>query len=189
MAGKEAHYVLFHNVSSICSIMVRYCYVLRGAPKDPQQEVRIREESVDIFHEEQLTEHYLCDINPFGEVSLHLTHLLLKDFDVSVMQVPVLAQLPLKAGDTIPDSLKITLYLSRYYPRMIPQSHYDEISTLLSELHAINYYSLTFTGKPETVQGIQEALRNRLNRQISERYRKAIDFKLAQSVDAMGVVS
>ena len=90
--------------------------------------------------------------------------------------MPVLAHLPLKPGDTIPDSLKITLYLAKYYPAMMPESHHDEISALLSDLHGINYYSLTFTGKPETIQGIQAALRKQLDQNITDRYRKAMDF-------------
>ena len=68
MADQEPNYVLFHNIYSICSIMVRYCFALRGPPKDPKSVIRIREEAVDIFNEEQLTEHYLCDINAAGEV-------------------------------------------------------------------------------------------------------------------------
>jgi hypothetical protein len=63
--------VLYHHVTSICSIMVRYCYALRGPSSNPPSDpIRVREESVDILHEEQLTEHYLCDINPFGEVGI-----------------------------------------------------------------------------------------------------------------------
>jgi glutathione S-transferase len=159
MADSEPNYVLYHHASSICSIMVRYCYALRGSSKEPPGDpIRIREESVDIFHEGQLTEHYLCDINPFGEV-------------------PTLAPLPVKPGTTIPDSLKITLFMAQFYPSMIPNK---EVEALLRELHAINYYSLTFTGKPETVEGIDEALEKRLDGDIDDRYRDAINFKLAQ---------
>jgi hypothetical protein len=93
-------------------------------------------------------------------------------------KVPTLA--PLSAAKTIPDSLQITLFLSQYYPRMIPASRNDEVATLLAELHAINYYSLTFSGKPETVEGIDKAVEQRLEGNISDRYRQALKFKLAQ---------
>ena len=65
---------------------------------------------------------------------------------------------------------------------MIPESNKDEISAFLKELHHINFYSLTFTGRPETIHGIQSALKKRLEGPISDRYRKGIDYKLKQWV-------
>ena len=48
--------------------MARYTYALRGAVNDSQNEIRIEEFQVDLMKGEQLTEHFLCDINPAGEV-------------------------------------------------------------------------------------------------------------------------
>ena len=49
--------------------MARYSYALRGTPKDPKDEIRIEEKQVHLGKGEQLSEHYLCDINPAGDVS------------------------------------------------------------------------------------------------------------------------
>ena len=68
MTTKSAPYVLYHNHFSICSIMVRYTIAVMGAPKNPESEILIQVQVIDIFHEEQLSEHYLCEINPLGQV-------------------------------------------------------------------------------------------------------------------------
>jgi hypothetical protein len=68
MATLSNLHTLYHNYFSICSIMVRYTVAIRGAPKDTESEILIEEQAVDIFHEEQLSEHFLCDINPLGQV-------------------------------------------------------------------------------------------------------------------------
>lgn len=49
--------------------MVRYTFALRGEPAEPRAEMRLMEEEVNIMKGEQLAEHFLCDINPTGEVS------------------------------------------------------------------------------------------------------------------------
>ena len=67
---KPTH-VLYHFHYSICSIMARYTYALRGSPTDPKDEIRIEEKSVALDKGEQNTQHYLCDINPAGEVGFH----------------------------------------------------------------------------------------------------------------------
>jgi hypothetical protein len=50
--------------------MVRYTAAIRGASKDTESEILIEEQSIDIFNEEQLSEHFLCEINPLGQVRL-----------------------------------------------------------------------------------------------------------------------
>ena len=69
MATRFNLHILYHNYYSICSIMVRYTAAIRGAPKDPESEILIEEQAIDIFHEEQLSEHFLCEINPLGQVT------------------------------------------------------------------------------------------------------------------------
>lgn len=60
MTPKPTH-VLYHYDFSICSIMVRYAFALRGQAKDQDHEIRIKEQLVEIIKaKEQLSEHYLC---------------------------------------------------------------------------------------------------------------------------------
>jgi hypothetical protein len=61
---------LYHNKFSVCSIMVRYTIALRGPPQDASSPILAREQDVDIFYEEQLSEHFLCEINAKGQVYL-----------------------------------------------------------------------------------------------------------------------
>jgi len=62
------NYRLYANLYSLCSLMVRTTIAIRGDARDRDCEMLIEEEEVDIYREEQLTEHYLCDINPLGQV-------------------------------------------------------------------------------------------------------------------------
>ena len=49
--------------------MVRYTLALRGPPKAGSPDVTVSEEVVDISGSlDQLTEDYLCNINPKGQV-------------------------------------------------------------------------------------------------------------------------
>lgn len=52
--------------------MARYTYAVRAEPENSKNEIRIEERQVNLGKGEQLTEHYLCDINPAGDVSLDL---------------------------------------------------------------------------------------------------------------------
>jgi hypothetical protein len=61
-------FTLYHNPYSVCSIMVRQTIAIRGEAKSADLEVPITEQVVDIFNEEQLSEHFLCEINPLGQV-------------------------------------------------------------------------------------------------------------------------
>ncbi len=69
LSGREqAPYTLYHNYFSICALMVRYSFAVRGEPRDAEAAMVIEEQGVDLFHEEQLDEHFLCDVNPKGQV-------------------------------------------------------------------------------------------------------------------------
>jgi hypothetical protein len=61
-------YTLYHNSFSICSIMMRYLSAIRGNPKDAASAMDIAEKEVNIFGQEQFSEHYLCEVNPNGQV-------------------------------------------------------------------------------------------------------------------------
>ena len=54
--------------------MVRYSLACGGEPRDSEHEMRLKEEVVDIMNRGQFSEHYLCDINANGEVSVLFLH-------------------------------------------------------------------------------------------------------------------
>ncbi|KAF2171452.1 hypothetical protein M409DRAFT_18569 [Zasmidium cellare ATCC 36951] len=158
MASQEATHVLYHFEYSICSIMVRYAFALRGPAVDEDHEIILEEQPVDIVRSlEQMSEHFLCDVNANGEV-------------------PVLV--PLKTGEPLPDSVAITKYLAKSYPSMIPEPHKEKISQLLHDLHRISFFGFTFAGKPQTVGRSKGHLHEILDGDISDRYRAAIEYKL-----------
>ena len=78
----------------------------------------------------------------------------------------------------IADSLEITHYLSNFYPSLIPTSHKERITKGLQDLHALNYFSLSFPGRDHVAQGFKAAVVKRLGGDISERYREALKYKL-----------
>ncbi|KUL87831.1 hypothetical protein ZTR_03134 [Talaromyces verruculosus] len=140
--------------------MTRYTLLLRGtSARDPASELTVEERVVDIFHEEQLEEWFLCDINPMG-------------------QVPVLTH-PTELSAPMPDSLAITMFLADRYPSLIPPTHGEQIHQLLNDLHSINYFSLSFPGRPQVASGFKAAVLKRLDRPgISQRYLTALKYKL-----------
>ena len=62
------NHVLYYAVFSTCSVRARLSYRFLVDAKDPSQEIIIKEMPIDIAKTEQLTEHYLCDVNSYGEV-------------------------------------------------------------------------------------------------------------------------
>ena len=64
----QSQLTLYHNCWSICSIMVRYTLTLRGKAKDATSDIVVKEKEVNIQRVEQLSEAYLCEINPKGQV-------------------------------------------------------------------------------------------------------------------------
>jgi len=78
----------------------------------------------------------------------------------------------------IADSVDITHYLSHFYPSLIPTSHKEQIIKGIHDLHALNYFSLSFPGRDHVAQGFKTGVEKRLSGDISERYRKALQFKL-----------
>lgn len=65
MATQEDKFILYYNPYSICSLMVLYTLAVTKA----EDELNLEKKLLDIFHEEQFTEHFLCDINDHGQVS------------------------------------------------------------------------------------------------------------------------
>jgi hypothetical protein len=89
--------------------------------------------------------------------------------------------IPKQDEQIIPDSRNITFKIAEYYPQLMPEGHAATIRRLLAELHAIDYYSLTFTGKYMFPCGTIATLLERWNSpETSDRYREALDRKIDQ---------
>jgi glutathione S-transferase len=151
--------ILYHHPYSICSIMVRYTLAIRGAPKDASAAIVVEEQEVDIYHGAQLKEQYLCEVNSKG-------------------QVPVLAGAALHPAP-ITKSLDITMYVAELYSDLQPTAHKQHIARFLHDLHAINYFSLSFGAKPQHASAMKDAVLQRMNEpSTSQRYREALEYKL-----------
>lgn len=122
MADKGA-YILYHDLSSICSIMARYTYALRGDPADSTTELHMKQEACEIKSGELLTEHFLCDVNGKGEVP-----------------VLVPANPDCENQQPIPDSVDITYFIASRYASLLPQDQEKEAKRLISALHEINFF-------------------------------------------------
>jgi hypothetical protein len=54
---------------SLCSLMTRYMFAVRGDPQAGAAHLKIKDVEIDIHHAfDQLTEHFLCDVNASGQV-------------------------------------------------------------------------------------------------------------------------
>ena len=91
-------------------------------------------------------------------------------------KVPVLVAPP---AAPLADSLAITYYLAQFYPMLIPAAYKSEIRELLEELHTLNFFTLSFSNRPQPAQALKNAAHNLLARKdISEPYRDALNYKL-----------
>jgi glutathione S-transferase len=162
MPTVSSTHILYHFQYSIRSLFVRYTYALRGPAVDPDLEIHLEEQHIDLRPPgfDQLAERFICDINPSGEVPV-----LISKHD----------------GHILPDSRNITFKIADYYPQLMPEQHVATIHRLLAELHAIDFYSLTFTGKYMFPCGtIATLLERRNSADTSNRYRVALDRKIDQ---------
>jgi hypothetical protein len=66
--SKKDEYTLYHSFYSVCSIMMRLMMAVRGEQADPSVIITVAEKQIDIFNEEQLSEWYLSEVNPKGQV-------------------------------------------------------------------------------------------------------------------------
>ena len=78
----------------------------------------------------------------------------------------------------IADSVEITHFLADRYPSVIPASHKEQITELLDDLHAINYFSLSFPGREHVAEGFKNKVLKRLSGKVSYTYRDALTYKL-----------
>lgn len=65
--------ILYYDRRSICSSMVRYTFARAGAPSQGSLPLSIELKEVQIYHGEQMSESYLCEINPKGQVRIALS--------------------------------------------------------------------------------------------------------------------
>ncbi|CRG87495.1 hypothetical protein PISL3812_04513 [Talaromyces islandicus] len=147
---------LYHHPYSVCSIMVRYTLALCSPAKDNIPALEAEEKVVDIFNQEQLSQDFL-KINPYGQVPVLM----------SSLQSPIC------------DSLEITHFIANYSKNLIPENYKTQITDLLTELHGLNYFSLSFPGRQRMAVTLSTPIEKRLqDPNITEEYRKALEFKL-----------
>lgn len=99
---------------------------------------------------------------------------------IHLRQVPVLVEMD--TGHRMPESVDITLHMARSYPSLLPSDYEEEIKRRLSQLHSINFFSLTFSGQHHVPQSWMKVLNRQLEETISQRYRKAIERKMKRWV-------
>ena len=76
------------------------------------------------------------------------------------------------------ESLDITQFLGEWCPNLFAANR-AMIFELLYELHRINFFSLTYTHKPQRASDMESAVLTVLSdRKISHRYREALNHKL-----------
>ena len=84
-----------------------------------------------------------------------------------------------KLTPPLSESLDIAYFLAEHCPTLRPPHLTEQIEKLLTELHDINYFSLTYTHKPQRAADMENSVHKVLaGSDISERYRKALEFKL-----------
>lgn len=155
-----APFTLYYAAYSICATMVRMTYALRGEPEEGRPDMTLQLEEINISPQnpEQLTEFYLCKVNPDG-------------------QVPVLANDDL-LPKPMPESVDITWYLCDWYPSLIPAEHRTIIQEMIKELHEINYGVLTFGSGSEHPLRLEDKIQQILDQgNISAEYGSALEHK------------
>ena len=156
--SKGTPYTLYYNRYSIRSIQILYAIAIRGEPKDAQSVMDISLKEIDIMHGGQLSEQYLFEVNPNG-------------------QVPVLG------SDAVFDfplaqTVAISSYIAERYPELKPAEHAEESSRLVHQMHEINFFTLSFKGTEFGSTRPNGILSRLEDKDISEKYRKALEYKL-----------
>lgn len=107
---------------------------------------------------EQLTEFFLCKINPDG-------------------QVPVLANDAL-FKNPMPEAIDITWYICEWYPLLLPLEHERTIRELITKLHNINFAVLTFRPQAQNPERLRKRVEQLLQHEsTSDEYRRALQHK------------
>ncbi|KAH0846028.1 hypothetical protein FOPE_12242 [Fonsecaea pedrosoi] len=151
--------ILYYDRRSICSSMVRYTLACTGSPGKNCLSLSLELREIDIYKGEQLSESYLCEVNPKG-------------------QVPSLSS-PGFFEKPMTDSLDITLWLCERHPDLRPAEYADDINRLLRDLHAINFFTLSMRNRPQRAEMLEGTILARLDApDLSDRHKKALEYKL-----------
>ena len=67
----SAPFLLYYHPYSVCSLMVLYTLALKGTATSLENEIDVEAKVLDIFHQKQLDEDFLCNINKYGQVCAH----------------------------------------------------------------------------------------------------------------------
>ncbi len=79
----------------------------------------------------------------------------------------------------IRDSLDITLWLCDRFPSLKLAEHADDITRLLCELHAINFFTLSMRLTPQVARILENAIHEKMSLpDLSERHKEALKYKL-----------
>ncbi|KAK8022572.1 hypothetical protein PG993_013339 [Apiospora rasikravindrae] len=147
---------------SLYSIMVRYLIHLAKTYSEPHDatspELRIREQILDLDHDENIAEWYLLNVNRKGQVP--------------AMTIE-------GAASPITDSLDISFWLCNLFPQLLPSQHEATIRRLLHDLHAIEGISITIRRREGPEEDlIDPCVDNVLARDdIGPEYRQALEAK------------
>ncbi|KAK7960708.1 hypothetical protein PG996_011350 [Apiospora saccharicola] len=147
---------------SLYSIMVRYLIQLAKRSGESHDEtssaLHIREQALDLDHDENIAEWYLLNMNRKGQVPA---------MTVEGRAAP------------ITDSLDISYWLCDMFPHLLPQQHEATIRRLLRDLHAIEGISITIRRREGPEEDlIDPCVDKALARDdISPEYRQALEAK------------
>lgn len=178
MSSKQAaDYELYYNRFSICSTQARLTLAMQKLSTTPEQAIDVKQTHVDIYTAEQLSENYLLNVNPKGQVSWSIFHLVvIYSYLLPYQQVPAMTSRHFKMPLT--DSYDITEYIGEKCTGLCPPAHKDTILRLLKELHSIQFLALSFKPEERRAEGITKEIQDRLaQKNISEQYRKALEWK------------
>ena len=155
--------------------MVRYTLALRGTPESPETAIMVEEKYVDIYVYEQLSEKFLLQVNPKGQVSPLSYHPI--KIDIYYYIAGACGHF-IYTAEPSHISLEITYFLCKRYPQLSPSPYRKIIARLLKDLHAIQYLSLSFSSAEKRAEGITIAIDKLLGRSdLSDEYRAALVFK------------
>ena len=169
-------YTLYYFQCGLWSLVARYSIALRREPSAPEAAMEIGEKFIDINSGDNLTEWYLVEVNPKGQVRI----LSPRQSRTKFLPSKVPALVSPKLHSPITETLDITYLVCRSYPKLMPPEHSDIIKVLLFELKSIEPFSLCFPPPENRAEGspnpyIEELL---ARPDISDTWRKALQYKL-----------
>ena len=85
--------------------------------------------------------------------------------------MPVLAPAD-KALAPIADSMTITEYIAERYPELLPSAYKARLLEYMKRLHAINFFSLSFSGRKESKDNFDDVKYILINRVKNKTFNK-----------------